>query len=147
MLLRKIRDRAHETNEMVRGIHALQRQIADRRAALGAPRPAVEVLALALGESLAMVEDSLHRHEDVDAAGAGRPARLAEQWEALSRAVATGKARPTDQAYAVFTTLSIRMDQQRATLQRVLDTLVPRLDAALREAGASEVVVSWKSQR
>ncbi|HEX2718023.1 MAG TPA: hypothetical protein VHM30_12605, partial [Gemmatimonadaceae bacterium] len=62
------------------------------------------------------------------------PIRLNNRIAALSGVVGGTDARPTDQSYSVFNTLSAQLDIQLATLKRTLDTMLPRLNAALTDA-------------
>ena len=70
------------------------------------------------------------------------PIRLNNEIAALGGSVASADARPTNQAYSVFTQLSMRLDVQLLTLQRDLKDLLPRVNAALAAAKLPEIVPS-----
>ena len=132
-LLLKIRDRVTEANDAVKQIRSIRQQLDQREPSLGgAPAIGAMVLTRALRETLGAIEDSLYQTKNRSGQDPlNYPIRLNNKLSALSGVVASTEARPTDQSYSVFNTLSAKLDIQLLTLKRSLDTLVPKLNAAL----------------
>jgi len=132
-LLLKIRDRVSEANDAVKKIRSIRQQLDERDPSLGGASgvPAL-VLSKALRETIAAVEDSLYQTKNRSGQDPlNYPIRLNNKLSALAGVVGSSDARPTDQSYSVFNTLSAQLDVQLLTLKRSLDTLLPKLNAAL----------------
>ncbi len=134
-LLVKIRDRVTEANDAVKQIRSIRQQLDDREqraGATGVSGAGVIVLTKMLREAVSAIEDSIYQTKNrSNQDPLNYPIRLNNKIAALTGIVASTDARPTDQSYAVFNTLSMQLDIQLATLKRTLDTMVPRLNAAL----------------
>jgi hypothetical protein len=131
--LLKIRDRVSEANDAVKQIRSIRQQLDARAPKLeGASGISAMVLTRALGETVSAVEDSLYQTKNRSSQDPlNYPIRINNKLSALSGVVASTEARPTDQSYSVFNTLSAQLDVQLLTLKRSLDTLLPKLNAAL----------------
>ena len=132
-LLLKIRDRVTQANDAVKQIRSIRQQLDERDKSLGgtAGMPTL-VLSRALREAVSAIEDSIYQTKNRSSQDPlNYPIRLNNKIAALSGVVATADARPTDQSYAVFNSLSAKLDLQLTTLKRTLDTLLPRLNAGL----------------
>jgi hypothetical protein len=140
-LLLKIRDRVSEANDAVKKIRSIRQQLDARDPSLGgaAGVPAL-VLSKALRESIGAIEDSLYQTKNRSSQDPlNFPIRLNNKLSALAGVVGSSDARPTDQSYSVFNTLSAQLDIQLLTLKRSLDTLMPKLNAALGALGLQPV--------
>jgi hypothetical protein len=131
--LLKIRDRVSETNDAVKQIRSINQQLDAREPKLaGASGVPAMVLSKALRETISPIEDSLYQTKNRSGQDPlNYPIRLNNKLSALAGVVGSSDARPTDQSYSVFNTLSAQLDVQLLTLKRSLDTLLPKLNAAL----------------
>jgi hypothetical protein len=140
-LLLKIRDRVSEANDAVKHIRSIRQQLDERDPSLGGASgvPAL-VLSKALRETIGAIEDSLYQTKNRSSQDPlNYPIRLNNKLSALAGVVGSSDARPTDQSYSVFNTLSAQLDIQLLTLKRSLDTLLPKLNAALGTLGLKPV--------
>jgi hypothetical protein len=139
--LLKIRDRVSEANDAVKQIRAVKQQLDDRESKVtGANGISVTVLARALRETLSMVEDSIYQTRNRSGQDPlNYPIRLNNKLSALAGVVGGIDARPTDQSYSVFNTLSAQLDRELMTITRSLDSLLPKLNAALQQVGLAPV--------
>ena len=136
-LLTRIRDRFSETNDAVKTIRHVKRELEDRRTHIAAGRQASYVtVATALEQALSQVEDSLYQTKNRSGQDPlNYPIRLNNKIGALMGVVGSADGRPTQQSYSVFTELSRRLDQELAVLKRTLESGLPRVNALLRDAG------------
>ena len=136
-LLTKIRDRFSETNDAVKTIRHVKRELEDRRKRIAANAQAsFATAATALEQALSQVEDSLYQTKNRSGQDPlNYPIRLNNKIGALMGVVGSADGRPTQQSYAVFTELSRQLDQELAVLKRTLDSGLPRVNALLRGAG------------
>jgi hypothetical protein len=136
-LLRRIRDRFSETNDAVKTIRYVKRELEDRRQKLSADRQAsFGTAATALAQALSQVEDSLYQTKNRSGQDPlNYPIRLNNKLGALMGVVGSSDGRPTQQSYSVFTELSQQLDRELTTLKRTLDAGLPRINGMLRDAG------------
>jgi len=136
-LLTRIRDRFSETNDAVKTIRHVKRELTDRRQKLSAERQAsFATVATTLEQALSQVEDSLYQTKNRSGQDPlNYPIRLNNKIGALMGVVGSSDGRPTQQSYSVFTELSRHLDRELGILRRSLETTLPRLNAMLREAG------------
>jgi hypothetical protein len=129
----KIRDRVSEAHDAVKQIRSIRQQLDQRTPSLGgASGIGAMVLTRALRETLTAIEDSLYQTRNRSSQDPlNYPIRLNNKLTALSGVISSSEARPTDQSYSVFNTLSAQLDIQLLTLKRSLDTLMPKLNSAL----------------
>ena len=139
--LLKIRDRVSEANDAVKQIRAIRQQLDDRESkATGTNGVSVTVLVRALRETLSMVEDSMYQTKNRSGQDPlNYPIRLNNKLSALAGVVGGIDARPTDQSYGVFNTLSAQLDRELMTITRSLDSLLPKLNAALQQVGLAPI--------
>jgi hypothetical protein len=140
-LLIKIRDRFTETNDAVKTIRYVKRQLDDRGNHIAADRRAsFGTVAKALEQALSQVEDSLYQTKNRSGQDPlNYPIRLNNKIGALMGVVGSADGRPTQQSYAVFTELSRQLDGELATLKQTLDAGLPRVNGMLRDAGLPPV--------
>ena len=136
-LLTKIRDRFSETNDAVKTIRYVKRELDDRRKRIAGDRQAsFATAATALEQALSQVEDSLYQTKNRSGQDPlNYPIRLNNKIGALMGVVGSADGRPTQQSYAVFTELSQQLDRELAVMKRTLDAGLPRVNAMLRDAG------------
>ncbi|MFL5616042.1 MAG: WD40/YVTN/BNR-like repeat-containing protein [Gemmatimonadaceae bacterium] len=136
-LLTKIRDRFSETNDAVKKIRFVKREIEDRRKRISADRQAsFATAATAIEQVLSQIEDSLYQTKNRSGQDPlNYPIRLNNKIGALMGVVGSADGRPTQQSYAVFTELSQELDRELAALKRTLDAGLPRLNGMLKDAG------------
>jgi hypothetical protein len=140
-LLTKIRDRFSETNDAVKTIRFVKRELEDRRKRLAADRQAsFGTTTTALEQALSQVEDSLYQTKNRSGQDPlNYPIRLNNKIGALMGVVGSADGRPTQQSYAVFTELSRELDRELAIMKQTLSTGLPRVNAMLRDAGLPAV--------
>jgi hypothetical protein len=140
-LLTKIRDRFSETNDAVKTIRYVKRELTDRQKRLAADRQAsFGTAATALEQALSQVEDSLYQTKNRSGQDPlNYPIRLNNKIGALMGVVASADGRPTQQSYAVLTELSQQLDRELAILKQTLNSGLPRVNSMLREAGLAPV--------
>jgi hypothetical protein len=140
-LLTKIRDRFSETNDAVKTIRYVKRELSDRQKRLAADRQAAfGTTATALEQALSQVEDSLYQTKNRSGQDPlNYPIRLNNKIGALMGVVASADGRPTQQSYAVLTELSRELDRELAILKQTLSTGLPRVNSMLRDAGLPPV--------
>jgi photosystem II stability/assembly factor-like uncharacterized protein len=140
-LLTKIRDRFSETNDAVKTIRYVKRELSDRQKRLAADRQAAfGTTATALEQALSQVEDSLYQTKNRSGQDPlNYPIRLNNKIGALMGVVASADGRPTQQSYAVLTELSRELDRELAILKQTLATGLPRVNAMLRDSGLPAV--------
>ena len=126
-----------ETNDAVKTIRYIKRELADRRRRIAADRQATfGTAAMALEQALSQVEDSLYQTRNRSGQDPlNYPIRLNNKLGALMGVVGSSDGRPTQQSYSVFTELSHQLDRELQTMKRSVDTGLPRINSMLREAG------------
>jgi photosystem II stability/assembly factor-like uncharacterized protein len=137
-LLIKIRDELTKANDAVKTIRNVRAQIAERRPkAPSAFAAAADSLLARLGS----IEEEIYQVRNrASQDPLNFPIKLNNKIAALAGVVASADARPTKQAYDVFTELSAALDAQVAAMHRALQAMLPRLNALL--AGGEKIVPS-----
>ena len=140
-LQQKIKARFSEANEAVKTIRYTKRELEDRRTRMPTNRQAsFGTLATAFAQALSDVEDSLYQTKNRSGQDPlNYPIRLNNKIGALMGVVAGADGRPTAQSYAVFTELSQQLDREIARLKRVMDTMLPRVNAEITAAGLPKI--------
>ena len=136
----KVRDRLTETNDGVKTIRSIRRQLEAKMPAMDSST-AFKTLAKNLTDSLSAVEDSLYQTKN----RAGQdplnfPIRLNDQLGGLNGFVQAGERKPTKQSYDVYAILAPKVAIQMARLKYITGTMVPRVNRALKAAGQEEIV-------
>lgn len=67
------------------------------------------------------------------------PIKLNNRLASLRRSVETGDAKPTDGAYKVFEELTAELDLHLANLKTVMEERLPKVNAALKNIGSTEI--------
>jgi photosystem II stability/assembly factor-like uncharacterized protein len=142
-LLVQIHDRIDQTIQAINRMRDLRQQLDGwaRRVDGRSQAASIAEAATALKERVLEIEKTLlipdMRPGWADKLNAG--ARLLEQITALPAVVALGNYRPTDQAYAVFEHLSAKIQTQLDRLAELLETELPKLNAAIAAAGLGAI--------
>jgi hypothetical protein len=136
-----VRERTSQANDAVKTIRWVRAELADREKKLnGSALTEFQSLAAPLRAGIAVIEDSIYQTKNRSGQDPlNYPIRLNNKLSALAGVVGSSDARPTDQSYSVFNTLSAQLDIQLLTLKRSLDTLLPKLNAALGTLGLKPV--------
>ena len=93
-----------------------------------------------LDKKMTAVEEALYQTKNKSSQDPlNYPIRLNNKLSALAGVVGGIDARPTDQSYSVFNTLSVQLDRELMTITRSLDSLLPKLNAALQQLGLAPV--------
>jgi len=143
-LLTQIHERLTATHDAITEIIAAR---ADVRAAVAraAPTPAAAAIAAqgqALETKLAAVQDELVQMNIRDGNDVlTYPAKLNNLIAALAPVVAASDTSPTEQSYSVFRDLSLRLEQQFATLDAILERDLARFNKALADQHLGAVPV------
>jgi hypothetical protein len=138
----QLRDRVSAANDAVKTIRNVRRQLDDR-----APRmtsnASFGTMVKTFEDQLANVEDSLYQTKNRSGEDPlNFPVRINNQMAALLGFVASGERRPPKQSYDVFAVLDPKLQTELARYKRVLDTNLPKINAALKAAGQPEIIPS-----
>ena len=138
----RIRDQVTRANDAVRTIRNVKYQLNDRRGKLtGEAAARFGTLATAFANDLSAVESEIYQVRNSSGQDPlNYPIKLNNQIAALSGFVAGGDRRPPAQALEVYNTLVPQLDRELARLKRAMDTQLPKVNAALRAAGQTEIV-------
>jgi hypothetical protein len=149
-LLIRIRDRVTQANDAVVRIRAVRRDVDGalqrlRGAGEAVPRAAadsVRALAKTLTDELTAAEEAIYQTKNrSNQDPLNYPIRLNNKIAALAGAVATGDARPTDQAHTVFDDLSAALQVQLDRVEAVVRDRIPAFNAAVRALDLPAVAV------
>jgi len=139
-LLLKIRDTLSAANNAVRTIRNVHYQIDQRRPK--APK-AFAAAADRLLASLDPIEKAIYQTQNRSGEDPlNYPIRLNNKIAALGSTVSSADARPTDQSYVVFDTLTAQLRTQLSLLTRELAAGLPKVNAVLTKAGQPQIVPS-----
>jgi hypothetical protein len=122
-------------------VRSVRGQLASREAKLAdEKRRAVTAAASALLARIGAVEAELYQVRNQSGQDPlNYPIKLNNQLSALANVVASTEARPTKQAGEAYTLLAGQIDAQLQQLRQAMETLLPRVNAALKAAGAPEI--------
>ena len=139
-LARQVSDRTGDAHHAVIRIRDLKAQIADR---LGVnPSAALKTTADTLLRKLSDIEEAIYQVRNRSPKDPlNFPIRLNNRIAALQDVIEAADARPTQQAYDVFTELSTELQSHLSRLEQVLTTDVAALNRALAAAGRAPLVV------
>ena len=130
--LLEIRDKLTETHRAIKDIRAIRSQISRVTQGLEGP---ISDAATDLSEQLTRIEESLYQTRNQSRQDPlNYPIRLNNKLAALASNVSIGDFRPTEQATAVRDDLVVRIDQELAALQALMDNELPALNARIRDA-------------
>jgi len=140
----RIRDQVTRANDAVRTIRNVKYQLDDRRGKLtGEAATSFGALATAFADSLSAVEGEIYQVKNRSGQDPlNYPIKLNDQIGGLAGFASGGDRRPPPQAIEVYDTLIPQLDRQMARLKRAMDTQLPRVNAALKAAGETEIVPS-----
>ncbi|HEY8293613.1 MAG TPA: hypothetical protein VIG44_14075, partial [Thermomicrobiales bacterium] len=148
----QIRDKLSETNDAIMQIRALRAQAdgweqqAERQQA--ANSAGIVEAAKQLKEALASVEEELVQtrwKSSRDALTA--PSKLNVKLGTLLGVVTGADSAPTSQSYAVFASVSERLDQQMERLDTVFGREVPRFNTLVREQGLAALTIPESNEQ
>ena len=136
----RVRDQLTRANDAVRTIRNVKAQLAQRRAKLTGESA---TLASAFIDSLSAAEGEIYQVRNQSGQDPlNYPIKLNDQIAGLASFGSSGDRRPPPQALEVYNTLIPQLDRQMARLKRAMDTQLPRVNAALKAAGETEIVPS-----
>jgi photosystem II stability/assembly factor-like uncharacterized protein len=139
-LAMRISARVSDANRAVVRIRSLKEQITDR---IGKGEAAIKSSGQSLLEKLTEVEGEIYQHRLRSGQDPlNYPIRLNNKLAALQGTVESGDSRPTDQAQAVFTELSTRLDTQLARLDALVAGDVAAFNKALAAAGQPPITTA-----
>jgi hypothetical protein len=132
-LARRISERVSAANGAVVRIRHLKEQINQRAAAT--KRAPLAAAAQSLTAQLTDIEGAIYQYRNRSSQDPlNYPIRLNNKLAALQGTVESGDDKPTDQAYAVFTELSARLDQELARLEALVAEPLRAFNALLQAA-------------
>jgi photosystem II stability/assembly factor-like uncharacterized protein len=137
-LAKQINDKVNLANETVLRIRSLKDQIAARVSS--SKDAALTSAGEALTRTLTGIEGEIYQYRNrSNQDPLNYPIRLNNKLAALQGVVEGGDARPTDQSYAVFKTLSARLDAEIARLEAAVASDLAALNKRLTAAGQEPV--------
>jgi photosystem II stability/assembly factor-like uncharacterized protein len=129
----QIRDRVSQANEAVLLIRGVKQQIQDRRSKLDAKASAAVKALEDLEGALSAVEGEIYQVKLQSSQDPlNYPIKLNNKIAALLGVIESADARPTEQAYSVFRTLSGRLDDELGRLEAALKTKLPAANQQLQ---------------
>jgi len=138
----QIRDRVTAANDAVKTIRNVRGQLEDRAAKMSG-NASFGSLAKTFEDQLAVAEDSLYQTRNRSGEDPlNFPIRINNQMAALLGFVENGERRPPKQSYDVYGVLEPQLETHLARYKRVLDTNLPKVNAALKAAGQPVIVPS-----
>jgi photosystem II stability/assembly factor-like uncharacterized protein len=138
-LAKQINDKVSTANAAVIRIRALKEQIGDRAGKTN--DASLKASAQTLTDALTSIEGEIYQYRNRSSQDPlNYPIRLNNKLAALQGVVETGDVKPTDQAYAIFTDLSGRLDKELARLDAAVKTDVAALNRALAAQKLEPVV-------
>jgi photosystem II stability/assembly factor-like uncharacterized protein len=143
-LLIRIRDRLSDANGAVVRIRDLKDQLADvtRRASGVEAAQRIRERADTLTQRLSAIEEEIYQVRNrSNQDPLNYPIKLNNKIAALANIVGSTDARPTDQAYVVFDTLSAQLQVQLDRLRGVVETDVPAFNQMVRQYDIPALIV------
>jgi photosystem II stability/assembly factor-like uncharacterized protein len=129
-LARQINDKVSQANDAVIRIRSLKNQISERTGK--SSDASLKAAATSLTDSLTSIEGEIYQYRNrSNQDPLNYPIRLNNKLAALQGVVESGDGRPTDQAHAVFTDLSARLDKELARLQAVIASELTAFNTSL----------------
>ncbi|MBA3671078.1 MAG: glycosyl hydrolase [Gemmatimonadaceae bacterium] len=140
--LLQVRDRTTQAHDAVKTIRNVRMQLGEREKALGGSAlDALRSAAAPLRTELSSVEDSLYQTRNRSGQDPlNYPIRLDNRIAALAGVAASAEAAPTAQTRTVFAALAAQLDVELARLRHAIDVELPKVNAALRNAGQPAIV-------
>jgi len=133
-LAMNIRNKTSQANESVLLIRGIRTQVAERKGKLDAAKAASVVRALEdLDQALTAIETEIYQVKLQSSQDPlNFPIKLNNKIAALQGVVESSDARPTEQAYSVFRTLSGSLDDQLSKLDAIVKTRMPAVNQQLQ---------------
>ncbi len=133
-LAMNVRNKTSQANEAVLLVRGIKAQIADRKGKLDAAKAAAVVKALEdLEQTLSAIESEIYQVKLQSSQDPlNFPIKLNNKIAALQGVVESADARPTEQAYSVFRTLSSSLDDHLAKLDAAVKTRMPAVNQQLQ---------------
>jgi photosystem II stability/assembly factor-like uncharacterized protein len=140
----KVRDTVSAGVTAVLTVRNVRWQLADRMAKLDAANAAkVDAVAKPFSARITAVEESLYEvNMRSDEDGLVYAPKLLERTSSLAQMASTMPARPTNQMGEVYDDFAAQIAKQLKELESALATDLPRVNAALKAAGAAPIVPS-----
>jgi photosystem II stability/assembly factor-like uncharacterized protein len=138
----QLRERVSAANDAVKTIRNVRRQLEERAPKMSG-NAGFATMATTFEDQMANVEDSLYQTRNRSGEDPlNFPIRINNQMAALLGFVENGERRPPKQSYEVFAVLDPKLQADLARYKRVMDTNLPKINAALKAAGQPEIVPS-----
>jgi hypothetical protein len=138
-LAMQIRDELSRAHETVIRIRSLDNQL--KKSVTDAADPEISRTAATIKSKLDEIESDLYQVKNRSPRDTlNYPIKLNNQLAVLQRIVDTGDYRPTDQDYAVFHTLTGRLDEIIGRMHQVIATNIKQLNDQLAQRKLSPVV-------
>jgi hypothetical protein len=148
-LLLKIRDKFSETSEAVLQIRDLRKQIDEitNRTKDQPNGKTIADAAKALNAKLTAVEEELYQTRNQSSQDPlNYPIRLNNKLAALTGVVGGSDSAPTDQSYAVFEDLALKINAQLKRLEEAIRTDLPAFNRIVRDQDVPAVIVKGKAR-
>ena len=132
----KIRDKVTETHNAIIQIREVRKQVEDllKRIAGQPGFKPINDAATRLKSDLTQVEETLYQTKNQSSQDPlNYPIRLNNKLAALTGVVGRSDSPPTDQAYAVYDELVLKIDEQLARLAQIIKTDVPAFNQLVRD--------------
>jgi photosystem II stability/assembly factor-like uncharacterized protein len=143
-----VRDKTTQSNDAVKKIRSVKRQLIDRTARMpAAQRPAFKAKADALAAQLSAIEANIYQVKNQSGQDPlNYPIRLNNKIAALAGVAGSADARPTDQTREVFRILSGQLDAELGGLSTTMASLAA-INSDLKAASIAEIVPTTDEPR
>src|SRR5437870_6561640 len=132
-LAMRVRDKSSQANEAVLLVRGIKAQIEDRKKKLDAKSAPVAKALDDFAAALSAIESEIYQVKLQSSQDPlNFPIKLNNKIAALQGVVESADARPTEQVYSVFRTLSNRLDDQLAKLDAAVKTRLPAVNQQLQ---------------
>ncbi|MGE4065506.1 MAG: WD40/YVTN/BNR-like repeat-containing protein [Vicinamibacterales bacterium] len=144
----QVRDKVSEANSAVIQIRAIRQQVNDRLKEVPERRRAeIQAIADGLLKPLATVEEAIYQVKNQSGQDPlNYPIKLNNKIAALSGVIESADYKPTDQTYDVFKDLSGDLNTEITTLDKTLQTELPRLNNVLEREKVKPVEAAPRKQ-
>jgi hypothetical protein len=140
----QVRDKLSETNKAVKRIRYAREQINRVTEPMKGKEDMKDVTALAktILDDMKKIEETLYQTKNrSNQDPLNFPIRLNNKLAGLAGEAGGGDFRPTEQVKAVYKELSGKIDEQLATLNKIINEQVPKLNALVKEKKVDAVVI------
>jgi len=129
----KVRDKASQANEAVLLVRGIKAQIQDRKGKLDAKSAPIAKALDDFAAALSAIEEEIYQVKLQSSQDPlNFPIKLNNKIAALQGVIESADVKPTEQAYAVFRTLSTRLDEQLGKLDTTSKSRMPPVNQLLQ---------------